>query len=168
MLLSILMVLTCFSSGAVSDGNEYPIKAMFLLNFIKYVEWPIENSKPVIKIGIVGESEMFDALSTLAAQRSSDGQKVEIKKLDEKNAGSFQIIFISNSENKNADEIIKRLSGKGILIISEDDKCKSRLAGINLFNQDNKIRFEINLAPVKNNGMKISSKLIELATAVHH
>ena len=168
MLYSILVVLTCFRSGAISDGNEYPIKAMFLLNFIKYVEWPIEKSKPVIKIGIVGESEMFDALSALAAQRSAEGQKVEIRMLDEKNAGTFQIIFVSNGVNKNIDETIKRFSGKGILIISEDDKCRSRLAGINLFNQDNKIRFEINLAPVKNNGMKISSKLIELATAVHH
>jgi NADH/NAD ratio-sensing transcriptional regulator Rex len=160
--------MSCHRSGAVSDGNEYRIKAMFLLNFIKYVEWPIENSKQVIRIGVVGESEMFDALTTLAAQRSAEGQKVEIKKVDENNVGVFQVIFISNTDNKKLDERIRKLSGKGILTISEDDKCKSRQAGINLFNQDNKIRFEINLTPVKNNGMKISSKLMELASAVHN
>ena len=141
---------------------------MFLLNFIKYVEWPIENNKPVIRIGVVGESEMFEALTTLAAQRSVEGQKVEIKKVDEKNAGVFQIIFISNTEYNKIDERISKLTGKGVLIISEDDKCKTKQAGINLFTQDNKIRFEINLTPVKNNGMKISSKLMELASAVHN
>lgn len=167
MLISILLVMSCHRSGAVSDGNEYRIKAMFLLNFIKYVEWPIENSKPIIRIGVAGESEMFDALTTLASQRSAEGQKVEIKKVDENNVGAFQVIFISNTDNNELDEKIRKLSGKGILTISEDDKCKTRQAGINLFNQDNKIRFEINLTPVKNNGMKISSKLIELASAVH-
>ncbi len=160
--------MSCHRSGAVSDGNEYSIKAMFLLNFIKYVEWPIENNKPVIRIGVVGESEMFDALTMLAAQRSADGQKVEIKKVDENTVGSFQVIFISNTDDSKLDEKIRKLSGKGILTISEDDKCKTRQAGINLFNQDNKIRFEINLTPVKNNGMKISSKLMELASAVHN
>ena len=168
MLLSALLVLVCFRSVAISDSSEYSIKAMFLLNFIKYFEWPIENNKPIIKIGIVGESEMFDALLTLAAQRSAEGQKVEINKVDEKNANLCQIIFISNSQNNKIDETIKKLSGKGVLIISEDDKCKTKQAGINLFNHDNKIRFEINLTPVKSNGMKVSSKLIELASAVNH
>lgn len=168
MLLSVLLVLSCHRSDAVSDGNEYSIKAMFLLNFIKYVEWPIENSKPVIRIGVAGESEMFDALTALAAQRSSEGQKVEIRRVDDKNCGSFQVIFVSNEDYKKAEERIRKLAGKGVLIVSEDDKCKTRQSGINLFNKDNKIRFEINLTPVKNNGMKISSKLMELASAVHN
>ncbi|MFZ7114550.1 MAG: YfiR family protein [Bacteroidota bacterium] len=168
MLLSVLLVLSCHRSGAVSDGNEYRIKAMFLLNFIKYVEWPIENNKPIIRIGVAGESEMFDALTMLAAQRSSEGQKVEIKRVDDKNSGSFQVIFVSNEDYNKTEEKIRKLTGKGVLIVSEDDKCKTRQSGINLFNKDNKIRFEINLTPVKNNGMKISSKLMELASAVHN
>ena len=147
-LLSILLVISCHRSDAVPDGNEYRIKAMFLLNFIKYVEWPIENNKPVIRIGIVGESEMFDALTILAS--------------------GFQVIFISNTDNNKVDQRIRKHSGKGVLVISEDDRCKTRNSGINLFNQDNKIRFEINMSSVKNNGIKISSKLMELASAVHN
>ena len=167
-LLSILLVISCHRSDAVPDGNEYRIKAMFLLNFIKYVEWPIENNKPVIRIGIVGESEMFDALTILAAQRSADGQKVEIKQADDSNASGFQVIFISNTDNNKVDQRIRKHSGKGVLVISEDDRCKTRNSGINLFNQDNKIRFEINMSSVKSNGIKISSKLLELASAVHN
>ncbi|MBK9026161.1 MAG: YfiR family protein [Saprospiraceae bacterium] len=56
---------------------------------------------------------------------------------------------------------------KGNLDNSEEEKGKIKAAGINFFNQDNKIRFEINLTSVKNNGMKVSSKLLELATKVH-
>lgn len=168
MLLSILLVSSCVRAGTSAEGNEYSIKAMFLLNFIKYVDWPIENTKNTFQIAVVGESEMYDALTLLAAKRSSEGQKVEIKHFDEKNAANYQMIFISGSENKFIEDIVKKLSAKGVLIVSENDKSKARPAGINLFNQDNKIRFEINLANVKNSGMKVSSKLLELATAVHH
>ncbi len=168
MLLCIFLVSSCVRAGGSSEGNEYSIKAMFLLNFIKYVEWPIENTKQTFQIGVVGESEIYDALIMLTAKRSSEGQKVEIKRFDEKNANSYQMIFISNENHKSVVEIIKKLTAKGILIISENDKCKTRQAGINLFNQDNKIRFEINLANIKSNGMKVSSKLLELSTEVHH
>ena len=56
---------------------------------------------------------------------------------------------------------------KGVLIITEEERGKARQSGINLFNQDNRIRFEINLPVIKNNGLKVSSKLLELATKVH-
>ena len=168
MLVGILLVSSCVRAGSFTDGNEYSIKAMFLLNFIKYVEWPVESSSRTFKIGVVGDSEIYEALTSLAMQRSSEGQKVEIRRVDEKNAAAFQMIFISNSENNKMDELIKQRSAKGVLIVSEDDKGKNKPAGINLFNQDNKIRFEINLSSVKNNGMKVSSKLIDLATTVHH
>lgn len=168
MLLCILLVPSIIRAGATSDGNEYTIKAMFLLNFMKYIDWPIENYSPIFKIGVVGETEMYDALINLAAKRSSEGQKVEIKKVDSKNIGDFQIVFIANSERGKIDELIKRHSVKGVLIISEDDKGKVKQAGINLFNQEDKIRFEINLNSTKSNGLKVSSKLIELAAAVHN
>ena len=167
MLLGILLVSSCVQAGVNSEGNEYSIKAMFLLNFIKYVEWPIENTKNTFQIGVVGDSEIYDALTVLTTKRSSEGQKVEIKRFEERNSANYQMIFISNTNGKRSDELIKKYSAKGILIISEEEKGKSKLAGINLFNQDNKIRFEINLTSVKNNGMKVSSKLLELATKVH-
>lgn len=165
MLLSVLLVFTCLFGNGATDGNEYPIKAMFLLNFIKYVEWPSDKINQTITIGVIGDSEIFDALTALASKRSSEGQKVEIKKFDEKALATYQMIFISKSENKKIEEIIKKVSLKGILVISEDDKCKIRQAGINLFNQNDKIRFEINLPAVKNSGMKVSSKLIELSSS---
>lgn len=135
---------------------------------MKYIDWPVGSSSQVFKIGVVGESEMYDALINLEAKRSSEGQKVEIKKIDSKNLGDFQIVFISNSERGKIDELIKRYSMKGVLIITEDDKGKVKQAGINLFNQEDKIRFEINLNSTKGNGLKVSSKLIELAAAVHN
>jgi len=167
MLLGILLVSSCVRAGGSSEGNEYSIKAMFLLNFIKYVEWPIENTKNTFQIGVIGESEMFDALTMLASKRSSEGQKVVIKRFEEKNSENYQMIFISNSDSQPVDELTKKYSTKGVLIITEEEKGKARQSGINLFNQDNRIRFEINLPVIKNNGLKVSSKLLELATKVH-
>nr|MBP6658832.1 YfiR family protein [Bacteroidia bacterium] len=167
MLLGILLVSSCVRAGGSSEGNEYSIKAMFLLNFIKYVEWPIESTKNTFQIGVIGESEMFDALTMLTSKRSAEGQKVVIKRFEEKNSENYQMIFISNSDSQAIDELTKKYSAKGVLIITEEERGKARQSGINLFNQDNRIRFEINLPVIKNNGLKVSSKLLELATKVH-
>ena len=93
MLLGILLVSSCVRAGGSSEGNEYSIKAMFLLNFIKYVEWPIENTKNTFQIGVIGESEMFDALTMLTSKRSAEGQKVVIKRFEEKNSENYQMII---------------------------------------------------------------------------
>ena len=77
---------------------------MFLLNFIKYVEWPIESTKNTFQIGVIGESEMFDALTMLTSKRSAEGQKVVIKRFEEKNSENYQMIFISNSDSQAIDD----------------------------------------------------------------
>ena len=59
----------------------------------------------------------------------------------------------------------KVCQGKGVLIISEDCKNNNN-ATINLVNINNKIRFEINNNQAKLGGIKISSKLAEMAISV--
>ena len=68
--------------------------------------------------------------------------------------------------NKRMEQWEKKYLGKGVLIISEE--CKSSNCGaINLVNIDNKIRFEININQARSEGIKISSRLSDLAVTVH-
>jgi hypothetical protein len=149
-----------------SEGNEYSIKAMFLLNFMKYVEWPAEGNIGTFKIGVVGESEISDALIQMTAQRNNDNRKIEILKLSATNLPYCQMVFISHTENAKLDEWLKRVNGKGVLVVSEDYKINNSSASINLLNVENKIRFEINQSSLRQNNLKVSSRLTELAINV--
>jgi hypothetical protein len=163
MALSLGCVLSVFSAGG---SNEYNVKAMFILNFMKYVEWPSESAGQVFRIGVAGESEIYPALMHMASNRPAEGKRVEIKKVTLDDAPGCQIIFVPREEVKSLAEWISRYNGKGVLIVTEDAGQKSAQAAINLVTVDNKIRFDINSKTARACGVRISSRLINLAREV--
>ena len=68
--LSSLLFMSSVYSLAEVESNEYNIKAMFVLNFMKYVEWPTETNNDIFKIGIAGESELFNSLQNMTNSRN--------------------------------------------------------------------------------------------------
>ena len=143
------------------SGNESNIKAMFILNFMKYIEWPSNHG--VFKIGVAGDSDLFESLSSMTANRQ-ESKKIKIERVTSQSMGSYQIILLAPEECRYIDEWTKKYQGRGVLIISDD--CKSSEAAINLLKINNKIRFEINLSSAKQGGVKISSRLADLAVTV--
>ncbi len=166
-IIGFVFLLCSFSANNLMDGNEYNLKAMFILNFMKYVEWP-QSKDNTFRIAIAGQSEIKEALITMIKMKPAlEGKKIEIITLEEGEVRPCQILFVPNDESKELLNIIKGYQGKGILIITDDNHYASKGAAINLINIDNKIRFEIYLAQAKLAGIKISSKLSELATNVY-
>ena len=162
--LMVLFIVVSAQSFAESENNEYNIKAMFVLNFMKYVEWPQEPNSDTFKIGVVGESNIYQALQSLVANRK-ENSKIKIYKVNTDLNEEYQILIIARNENNRIESLSKKYQGKGTLIISEDCKNNNN-ASINLVNINNKIRFEINNIQAKLGGIKISSKLSEMAISV--
>ena len=162
--LMVLFIVVSAQSFAESENNEYNIKAMFVLNFMKYVEWPQEPNSDTFKIGVVGESNIYQALLSLVANRK-ENSKIKIYKVNTDLNEEYQILIIARNENNRIESLSKKYQGKGTLIISEDCKNNNN-ASINLVNINNKIRFEINNIQAKLGGIKISSKLSEMAISV--
>jgi hypothetical protein len=166
----ILLLLAAFVFGSFTtvpsgnEGNEYQVKAMFVFNFTKYVEWPEEKSNDAFTIGIIGESEIIEPLERIATQKKVGDRKIVIKTLSAETDEYCNIIIVSNSRLNKLEQIEKRYTGKGVLIISDESQ---RSAAINLVTRDNKIRFEINQSLAKSGGVKISSQLLSLAVEVH-
>ena len=162
--LMVLFIVVSAHSFAESESNEYNIKAMFVLNFMKYVEWPPESISDKFKIGVVGESNIYQSLQSLVANRK-ESSKIQIYKANTDSNEAYQILIITRSENDKIERMSKKYLGKGVLIISED--CKNNnYSSINLVNINNKIRFEINISQSKLGGIKISSKLSDMALSV--
>ena len=162
--LMVLFIVVSAQSFAESENNEYNIKAMFVLNFMKYVEWPQEPNSDTFKIGVVGESNIYQALLSLVANRK-ENSKIKIYKVNTDLNEEYQILIIARNENNRIESLSKKYQGKGTLIISEECKNNNN-ASINLVNINNKIRFEINNIQAKLGGIKISSKLSEMAISV--
>ena len=152
-----------------SPPTEYQLKAAFLLNFTKFVEWPpaaFAEAKSPIVLGILGENPFGDALERTIRDKTINNRPLEIKPFrSSAEATNCHILFISTSEKARLPEILAALRGASVLTVGETDRFTETGGMINFVRQGNKIRFQINEVAAKSVGLKISSKLLSLASA---
>jgi len=169
-----LMVVTAvYGSRSVSaesrTPSEYQVKAAFLYNFAKFVEWPdtafTSNSAP-LNICILGNNPFNASLDdirdkTVRGRPLSIRMNPDIDKLNQ-----CHILFISASEKNQLSYIIQRLNNASVLTVADMEGFTSAGGMINLVMQDNKVSFDINLKSARLAGLKISSRLLKLANTV--
>lgn len=156
-----------------SDGitaEEYQIKAAFLYNFARFVEFPKQSLAPEDKeivIGIIGDDPFGRILDDTVAGKKVDNRSFVVKRFksfDE--IKSCHVLFISSSEQGNIAEILKKLDALGILAVSDFASLPNDGVMINFVVKSNRVKFEINLNAANKAGIKISSKLLNLAISV--
>ncbi len=164
-------------------NREYKIKAAFLYNFIKFVDWPEDKSadqnKPII-IGIIGKDPFGDAFEPMT-KKQIKGRNGLIKRFEGieklKKSGKTDksiveslrrchLIFICSSEKENLTDVINLVDKHGVLTVGETPGMLKSGGMINFVVEENKVRFEINLTTAKNNKLKIRSQLLRLAKKV--
>ena len=150
--------------------REYMIKAGFLYNFAKFVEWPkevFENTTAPLIIGIYGKDLFGSSFEQTINTKTVQGRGLLIKRfktLDELTV--CHILFINPSEKEHFSEIMNKLMGSHVLTVSETERFAERGGIINFIKDGNNVRFEINLDAAEKNGLKISSRLLKLAKII--
>jgi len=150
-----------------SQPSEYQLKAAFLYNFAKFVEWPAtalpQDSSPFV-IGILGNNPFNEDLKkTVAGKKISEHPIAVVSFPNLADATNCHILFISSSEKARLTEIFKWLQTAPILTVGETDQFTETGGMINFVTEANKIRFQIKDDTAKAARLKISSKLLNLA-----
>jgi len=168
--LSLIWLLVVGGNGHAQESQptEYQIKAAFLFNFAKFVEWPPRafagKASPIV-IGILGENPFHDDLARMIQNKTVDDHPLVIKELrSPTEATNCHILFISASEKERLPAILERLKGASVLTVGETDRFTETGGMINFVLKGNKIRFQINKDAATSAGLKISSKLMSLAS----
>jgi hypothetical protein len=150
--------------------SEYAVKAAFLYNFTKFVEWPpdaLDEKDTLLQICVIGESPFGDELENTIEGKKVDGKSVTIAYAQSaKEALSYDVVFVARSEESSLDGILKKLTTRAILTISDIDDFAERGGTIGFFVEDKRIRFKINVDVAEESGLQISSKLLRLARIV--
>ena len=155
-----------------SGSTEYLVKAGFIYNFAKLVEWPglaLTNPGQPIVIGVLGNDSFAATL-----ERVVDGKKIEVhpflvkrvRSPKESKECACHMLFIASSKSSHVDELIQLLKGKSVLTIAETPGFTKQGGIINLVHEDSKVRFEVNVDAAKQAGLNISSRLLSLAKIV--
>jgi hypothetical protein len=144
--------------------GEYQIKAVFLYNFVRFVDWPPRAQPPAAQpfsIGILGADPFGPALDRAVRGETVNGHPLQVRRcrtLEE--ATECQMLFVSRSEAWRMDRILQRLQGRSILVVSDADNFALDGGMIQFVTEDNKVRLRINVAAARAAKLAISSKLL--------
>ena len=154
---------------AQSPINESQVKAMFVYNFLKFVEWPADShrtSDPFVVL-IIGDGPTADATEQFLESKTIGDQKVIVRRTrwDQPLDGA-RAAFVVESDGKRLHRILDAARSAAVLTIGEGEGFTTRGGVISLLVEDRKVRFDVDTTAAMVAGLRVSSKLLALTHAV--
>lgn len=172
MSLVFFLVLTFIAqSTPCSAAEEYAVKAAFVLNFIHFTEWPEESaeaSSGEMVLCVVGGDSLPNSFKALNGKKTR-GKLVKVVHVPANtNLPECQVVFYRGDvDTQNLVRTLKAMYLKPVLTIGEK-KIVTKLGGaIHFFTSNRKLRFAINPEIVSEQGLKMSSRLLQIATIIN-
>jgi hypothetical protein len=150
--------------------REYEIKAAFLYNFTKFIEWPAHSfadaGAPIV-IGVLGDSPCTEALERLVKDRKVNGRTIVVKRIASgEEAKATHVLFVGSAQEAQFAGLQPTIELLPILTVGESAGFPILGGAIEFVPQGDKVRFEINIDVAEHAGLKISAQLQKLATVV--
>lgn len=155
------------ASQTPSSAQEHQVKAAFLYNFAKFIEWPQARSEGPIVLGVLGNASFGRALEQAVDGKNINGRPLVVKqsaRIEE--LTPCHILFIPSSQARETERIFKLLTGAPVVTVGETEGFARRGGVINFFLEQNKVRFEVNPDVAARAHLRISSRLLSLARIV--
>lgn len=166
-----LFLLACSAVAVEPPAEEYQVKAAFLYNFARFVEWPtnsFQNSTDLFTICIFGEDPFGHFLIDTIAGKTIAGRALRILRIDDSTRmRGCQILFLAGSiERKRLAGILASTPAVGVLTVGELEGFIASGGIINLTVTEGRVRFQINRKAAGRANLAISSRLLSLAQLV--
>lgn len=172
--MAFLKLLTVLTSALLlvqsPRASEYQVKAVFLFNFVQFVDWPATAAQdpplPFL-IGILGDDPFGALLDEAVRGERVGGRPIQVRRYRQvTDIEDCNILFISRSERQRVPEILAVFKNQAVLTVSDADAFANRGGIIQLLTDKNRIRLRINLAAAQAADLTISSKLLGVAEVV--
>ena len=142
-------------------------KAVFIYNFVTYVQWPEEAGTGVFKIGILGDSPLEMQLREISKKRGTRDRKLQVQVYrDIEDLEMCHVLFISSEQAGKLEKIRRRLGDRSVLTISDTPGLANRGVAINFVLVKGKLKFEINQQALQRADLRASAQLLKLAILV--
>jgi hypothetical protein len=152
---------------------EYEVKAAFLYNFAKFVEWPghaFAAADAPLEFCLLGDNPFDGALERVISDRTAHGRQIRIRETPVESARGCHLAFVAGSEDQRVARIVQSLNaaeGAPVLTVGETEAFAKANGMIRLVVEEGGVRFDINTVAAEREGLRFSSQLLKLARRVH-
>lgn len=164
----VLFFFTFFvSNGSGQNRSPEEIKSMMIYNFLKYIQWPTDDTSTNFTIGVIGDDKIYTALSKWYGNKQRGGKKFAIVKYKSINdISQCHLLYIGESASRNFGTIKEKLQNKSTLTISSKNGMGKAGSCINFRIINNRLKFELNRSAVQNAKLKVANQLSSIAIPI--
>jgi hypothetical protein len=167
LLVATVAVLAAVGTAAQADAptRAYKIKAAFILDFVRHVQWPREIG-PVARLCTVGADPFGDAWAAIADQ-NVQGRPLQIERnVPPDRLGECMILAIGNLSKDEAATLDRAVNGSPVLTVADDATPAHVDAILRLKSVDNRLHFDLDVPEANRRGLQIAEPLRNLADSV--
>lgn len=166
-LLVLLIPLFLLQGQRIHINPDTRMKAVFLMNFTKYISWTTLDTAQVFTVGVYGLDDILLPLNQMSRERKSSGQLVNIERVNTaKEIEACEILFVPVERTEAFRELKPNIPPENILVVGESLGFATSDGAINFIKRDGKIKLEINRQALKEARLTASSHLLKLAILV--
>lgn len=174
--LTLLSVVLAFAPTTDPEGPRFDekdtaaiIKASYIYNFAKMIDWPDHLKKGNFIIGVMGSSSMYQQLVTKYNGKTIGSQPIEIRKISNtQNFTTCHILFVDNEFSSSLDDVISYVNGTSTLLISHHKGALTKGVAINFIVVDDNLKFELSVPNAERNNLFVGMSLKGLALHVEN
>jgi hypothetical protein len=175
--LRVVLVIALCSPASSNEGfaspvaiTESQVKAAYLYNFAKFVAWPersfVKADAP-IDICVLDDTSFESTLREIVSSHSVDGHPVQVVHVTAVvGAHGCHILFIPSLQAKQARAFIEAIGNKSIVTVGETQGFLEEGGMIRFALEEGKVKFQVNLRAAAQSGVRISARLLSVATRV--
>lgn len=161
----------CLSGFAATDPTlEYKVKAGYLYNFAKFIEWPpatLPNASSPIEIGVMDGGEAFSTIEQVLTGKTVNGHPIHVTAVASlKENLNCHILLATRAARTTPSKLRSALDARPILLVGETEKFSERGGMIGFIREEESIRLTLNLEAATAAGLKVSAKLANVARVV--
>ena len=171
LLLALAFAGTPYQAARASDrADSRDVKAVFLINFLSFAEWPPAKMRPPssrLTIAILGDPSFAAIVERAAAGHAVSGHAISVQSVDTpEQATDAHLVFIASSQARRLPAALRALAGSTVLTVGDTDGFAQDGVAINLYTFDNRVRIEVNSTAAARAGVRLSANLMRLARIV--
>lgn len=141
--------------SSLTKAQEYEKKSLFIYNFTKYIEWPIEYNGVEFVIGVAGDDAALKQLQGFMSNKKVSGKKIIVEKY--KKGARYNLVYITSSQTANVSYIKELVRKNKTLLVTDEPAAGTH---ISFLLDDDKVRYNVDKISIERSGLKVGQELM--------